>query len=184
MPERGYPSPIHDESGKIKDVAVAHDMAHAEEGARNTAQEEKRRLFRLFGPSKETLKEEGAKATEPIEKGYLEAKKAKDAIFAKLKEAGEKKGFRVFETEFANRGKGINYSVVVESKIQKGSIAPYPIVQVMIDANPPSPMEIHINVGAYPDAAKGTYSTLNDPVAAMNQAARIVKKSEEYNDPA
>ncbi len=184
MPERGYPSPIHDESGKIKDVTVAHEMAHAEEGARNKAKEEKRRLFGLMGPSKKTLQEEGARAIEPIEEGYREAKEAKDAIFAKLREVGEKKGFVVFQTEYANRGKGIKYSVVVETKIQKGSSQPYSIVQVQVEANPPSQMEISINVGAYPDAEKGTYIKMNDPRAAMNQAARIVEKSREYNDPA
>lgn len=184
MLERGYPSPIHDESGKIKDIAVAHEVARAEEAGRNKAQQEKRRLFGLVGPSKETLKKEGAKATEPIEEGYREAKEAKDAIFAKLKQVGEKKGFVVFPTEYANSGKGIKYSVVVETKMQKGSISPYPILQVQIEANPPSPMEISINVGAYPDAEKGTYITMNDPVAAMNQAARIVDNSREYNDAA
>lgn len=183
MSERGYPSPIHDESGKIKDVTVAQEMARAEEGARNKARQEKRRLFGLLGPSKGTLKKEGAKAAEPIEEGYREAKEAKDAIFAKLKQVGEKKGFVVFQTEYANPpNKGISYSVIVETKMQKGAISPYPILQVAVEADPPSPMEIIINVGAYPDPKKGTYIKMNDPVAAMNQAARIVENSREYNN--
>lgn len=183
MSERGYPSPIHDESGKIKDIAVAHEMAQAEAGARDKATQEKRRLFGLVGPSKKTLQEEGARATEPVEEGYLEAKKAKDAIFVKLKEVGERKGFVVFPTEFAGKySKGIKYSVVVETKIQKGASRPYPIVQVQVEADPSSPLEISINVGPYPDPEKGTYITMNDPVAAMNQAARIVENFPEYND--